>query len=419
MTRLIRTMCFLLFTTMSLSACSIANSLRMMNANNGIEPIWNQDTTGMPYTALQAFYIGEKPYIKVKANGQQELLFLIDTGASFTMLFDTKDSAKLTFERGFSLEVAGWGEGKNTPAYQTELRSLSFGDIEFKDVKVAYIPISTSQYYMTPDEAIFDGVLGHDLLQHFVWTFDKREGLISASELAFSANENDVVLPFDVSLSKLSIPVSVTFNDKDTINREVLIDTGSRHYMKLNSAFPKNNDIELPKASIQAADFGLSGKAEHIRVTLPKLELGSLVLHNVKANIIDSNDEDDWWIIGSALMNQFVTIFDYPNKQFVIRQYPHMEFITKFNLAGIDLRKLIEGNFLVRYVYPGLPGELAGLKAGQRIMSINGIQSNELSEQDWLEMNAIPSNFVFCFEDTSCQNLSSKHISGYSDNEVN
>lgn len=416
MTRLIRMMCILLLTTTSLSACSIANSLRMMNANNNIEPTWSQNDASKRYTALQAFYIGEKPYIKVKANGQQELLFLIDTGASFTMLFDTKDSAKLTFERGFSLEVAGWGEGENTPAYQTELSSLGFGDIEFEDVKVAYIPISTSQYYMSPDEAIFDGVLGHDLLQHFVWTFDKREGLISASELAFTAKENDVVLPFEVSLSKLSIPVSVTFNEKDTVDREVLIDTGSRHYMKLSSAFPKNNDIDLPSASIQAADFGLSGKAEHRRVTLPKLQLGSLTLQNVKANMINSNDEDDWWIIGSALMNQFVTIFDYPNKQFVMRPYPQMEFTSKFNLAGIDLRKLTDGKLLVRYVYPGLPGDLAGLKAGQRVVSINGTNSSELSEQDWLVMSATPGDFALCFDDTSCQQFSSKHISGYSDN---
>ncbi len=391
----------------------------MMNANNGIEAMWTQQDTLNQHTSMQAFYIGEKPYIKVVANGQQELLFLIDTGASFTMLFDTKESEKLKFERGFSLEVAGWGEGDNTPAYQTELTSLSFGDIEFKHVNVAYIPISTSRYYMTPDEAIFDGVLGHDLLRHFVWTFDKRKGLISASELAFSAKENDVVLPFDVTLSKLSIPVSVTFNSKDTVDREVLIDTGSRHYMKLNSAFPKNNDIELPKASIQAADFGMSGMAEHSRVTLPKLELGSLALHNVKANIIDSNDEDDWWIIGSALMNQFVTIFDYPNKRFIIRPYPQMKFITKFNLVGIDLRKLTDGNFLLRYVYPRLPGDLAGLKAGQRVVSINGIKSKDLSEQEWLEMSSVPDKFEICFVDKSCQELSSKHIVGYSDKNPN
>ena len=155
-----------------LSGCSVANSLRMIYANKDIKPTMPASGAEQYEASVQAFYIGEKPYIKVKADNQEELLFLIDTGASFTMLFDTQATTRLTLERGFSLELRGWGDEENSPAYQTELKSLAFGNVTFENVKVGFIPISTSRYYFRPDEAIFDGVLGHDLLRHFNWKFD-------------------------------------------------------------------------------------------------------------------------------------------------------------------------------------------------------------------------------------------------------
>ena len=150
--------CFLL------NGCSVVNSIRMMAANNDLEPIWAK---GASEQSLEAVYIGEKPYIYLTANNDKKLLFLIDTGASFTMLFDTQKGAPLASEKCFDMQIAGWGDGEDTYAYQSSLKSLQIGKVSFKNVKVAYIPISTSQYYMRPDEAIFDGVLGHDILRHF------------------------------------------------------------------------------------------------------------------------------------------------------------------------------------------------------------------------------------------------------------
>lgn len=69
----------------------------MMNANNEIKPSWK--TAQRNKQILTAHYIGEKPYIKLTVNKQHELLFLVDTGASFTMLFDTPAVSKLQFKK--------------------------------------------------------------------------------------------------------------------------------------------------------------------------------------------------------------------------------------------------------------------------------------------------------------------------------
>jgi hypothetical protein len=201
----IKTITVLLSACFLLNGCSVVNSIRMMAANNDLEPIWAK---GASEQSLEAVYIGEKTYIYLTANNDKKLLFLIDTGASFTMLFDTKKGAPLASEKGFDMQIAGWGDGEDTYAYQSSLKSLQIGKVSFKNVKVAYIPISTSQYYMRPDEAIFDGVLGHDILRHFSWTFGKANNTISLSATPYLVKGGDTNLPMDVTfVNKISIPI--------------------------------------------------------------------------------------------------------------------------------------------------------------------------------------------------------------------
>ncbi|MDO6695426.1 aspartyl protease family protein [Aliiglaciecola sp. 3_MG-2023] len=394
-----------------LSGCSLVNSLRMMHANDDIEPNWPSPKNDQ---VLPAIYIGEKPYVRLLVNDSTELLFLIDTGASFSMVFDTPKGKSLLTKKGFELKIAGWGEGQDTQAYQSELASLHIGEVEFENVKVAYIPISLSPYYLREDEAIFDGVLGHDILRHFAWTLDKQKALITASAEPQTVHKGDDAMPISVSFSKLSIDATVEFNQSTKLQREVLIDTGSRHYFKMSAAFPIENDIALPTKKIMAADFGMSGMTEHQRVTIPAIHFQSLQINGVKTNLIPSDDEDDWWVIGSALMNQFITVIDYHNHQFIMRAYPQHVFASRYNLAGVELRKLQNGNFVVRYVTAGLPAEVSGLQAGDEIISINQIPAIQISEQQWIELNATPGSRQMCVRNRDCISYVSQHILGYS-----
>ena len=168
-------------------------------------------------------------------------------------------------------------------------------------------------------------------------------------------------------------------------------------------------------AQVDAADFGLSGMTLHKRITLPSVSFGKLDVQNVKTNLIPSDDEDDWWVIGSALMNQFVTVIDYHSQQFIIKPYSDLSFQSRYNLAGLDLRKLQNGHLLVKYVFPKMPAEDAGIKAGDVITSINQVNTSTMSEDDWIALNAQANQFDICVENQSCVNLTTTQIKGYSD----
>ncbi|MCU7555135.1 aspartyl protease family protein [Alteromonas sp. ASW11-19] len=400
----------------SITACNVASHVRMRYANDNLTVNWPADVEHLP---LKTHYIGEKPHVYVEVNGQSGFLFLIDSGASLTYFMDTPQVRALNLPQGYDLQVGGWGSQEDSKVYQSQVATLALEEAFFEDVNVAYLPVSHSRYYASPNEAIIDGVLGHDILRHFAWRFDKKHNRIDVSPQSFSADENDIAIPFDISFSKLSVPAKVTLNPRHTVERDILIDTGSRHFFKLNQTYLDEEDISLSQRSVTGADFGLSGRAVHQRVTLPQVQVGDWALNNVKTNLIKTEDPDDFWVIGSAALSQFITILDYHTGHLIVRNYPKHSFKSRYNLLGLELRKNRQDNFVVRYVMPDMAGATTDFQEGDIITRINGRQSPTISQEDWLKLTDTPGRYEICrrreqARTERCLEVASDHIAGYS-----
>lgn len=396
-----------------LMGCSIVNSLRLRNSNDHLEPLWPNDVQEVK---LSTHYLGEKPYVEVTLNGIQGFKFLVDSGASVTIVMDTPKIKALSLERGYDLKMGGWGDQERSPAYQTSVNSLNLAGVNFEAVNLAFLPTSTSKYYLDPNEAVYDGVIGHDIMHHFSWLFDKNNNKIIISKLPFEAPSNATTLAFDTFFSKIDVEGEIDFGNGQKANHEFIVDTGSRHYIKVTTAFLETKDIELTQKSVTAVDFGLSGRAVHQRVTVPQVRFSELEIPNVKTNLIGGDFEDDFSFIGSALLNQFVSVIDYHSDKIHLIPYANQPFKTKYNLLGLELRKLTSGNFIVRYVFPELASAKYDFEEGDIITSINGKQSSEISLYDWLEISAEPAQYVLCRErqTEACFTVESQPIEGYS-----
>jgi len=392
----------------SLNGCNVLNSLRMMQINDNVEPVFTEHSR----FALDAEYEGEKPYIYATVNGEK-LLFLLDTGARFLILMDTPKVQRLNLPRGFDLALRGWGEEGSSQAYQTDIARIDLGGVYFDDMKAAMIPVSKTHYYLREDEAIYDGVIGHDMMRHFTWEFDADKNAIYLSQQPYKPSDNATRLEMSSFLNKISVDGELTFNDSVTVKEPFVIDTGSRHYVKLSTAYVKSNDIDISSHRVRAADFGLSGKVEHDRVTLPQLSLGDIDLKNVKVNLIPGDDEDDWWVLGNALMNQFKTVIDYQNDAFYLE--PQAPFVTDYNLLGLELRKVRSGEFVVRYVFPNLPTSNTDIKAGDIVTSIDGAPTTSISLSEYNDIASIEGEHLICISrDDACYAIKSEEIPGYS-----
>ncbi len=396
-----------------LSGCTLINQLRLRNANDHLEPVWQENVN---QSSLKTEYHGEKPYVYISINGVDNFKMLVDTGASITILQDTAKVKALGLTRGYDLALRGWGDEDNSPAYQTELSNIALGQASFNEVNIAFMPVSLTKYFLRADEAVYDGVIGHDLMKHFNWKFDKRNNHIQISNAPIEIPESAVSLPIDTFFSKLYIESTIDMGNNQILDHELIIDTGSRHYLKLNNTYMQDNDIKLPGTSITAVDFGLSGRAIHQRITVPNLSLAELSINNVKTNMIKSDDDDNFWIVGSALLNQYISIIDYQNEQLHLFAYPNTEFRSRYNLLGLELRKTTGGEFVVRYLFPDIVSKQSGIKEGDLITRIDGKNSQDISLEDWLDITNTVGEHELCWqrEELVCRVFMAEPIVGYS-----
>jgi len=275
------------------------------------------------------------------------------------------------------------------------------------------IPLSKTHYYLREDEAIYDGVIGHDMMRHFAWEFDANAKTIYLSAEPYQPEQDAQMLEMSRFMSKVSVTGTLSFNDTVSVTESFIIDTGSRHYVKLSTAYPKANDITITSTRVRAADFGLSGKVEHDRVSLPQLTLGDIAIENVKVNLIPSDDEDDWWILGNALMNQFKTVVDYTNDAFYL--VPQKPYVTDYNLLGLELRKIRSGEFVVRYVFPTLPFSQLDIQVGDIVTQIDGKPAALITLSEYNDIATMAGQHNLCISRGShCYSVISEEIEGYS-----
>lgn len=79
-----------------------------------------------------------------------------------------------------------------------------------------------------------------------------------------------------------------------------------------------------------------------------------------------------------------------------IEEFDATEYYSRFNLIGLELRKLTNGNFIIKYVMPSRPAIESGFEIGQELTSINGIASKHFSLEDWLQLSSEYGENVMC-----------------------
>lgn len=396
----IRQTLVLLLLLLCVTGCGIANNLRLRQANDDLQPQWNSSEAT---AQLKAEFNGYKPYIWVLVNGTTELKLLLDTGASFSLLWDTAPVRQLQLQQGYQLEVGGFGQQQDSAAFQTELASVAVGPALFEKVQVAMIQMASTAYFLTPEEATYDGVIGHDLLRHFSWVFDRSAGQISLSPQPYLAAQNEQMQPFTISWRKVVVQSSLQFNSQTRIDKELLLDTGSRHYLKINQAYLDNQHIQLDGKLREGADFGMSGRHSNQRGKITALQLGDQTMAQVPVNILPADDEDDWWLVGSGVLMQHRLVLDYLSQRWLLQPLPQQPFQARFNLTGLELRKLQSGRFIVRdNLNPALQG---WLKVGDEVLQMNGIASADISKLAWLDLSSKAGSLTLCRAAADCRSI--------------
>jgi len=315
--------------------------------------------------------LGTKMYIEVEL-GNKLRRFVVDTGSPSMI-----DS---TLAKELGLPVVG--KSKGIDAHGTVIESnivqanLGIGDVAFQSV-----PMMTADFSGTEATRFFigDGVIGSELLPLGIWQFDLKDEV-----LRFNTNLNNLLHVEDgkkVKLYQFGYPYMPIFDVKFAkhARSKALFDTGSPTYFAISQAdyhgAKKESAIGKVLLGYGSPGSSLGGQApssEQRQVEIKKLAIDQLKLGRVVAIQRELSPS----LIGASMLERFIITLDSRSGSAYFKEYSQKAYLQPsfgFTLA-------FDQQISIALVWDKSPAKLAGLQAGMKLISVNGVKT-ELTSQ--------------------------------------
>ena len=316
-----------------------------------------------------------RPYVSAKVNGHPVSLML-DTGTN-RMMIAPRLLERLHLKRQ-KKTVALIGDGGVKPGIpKTTIGSLEIGTIHLKNLPALLIPVTSSNEY--------DGIFSLNWLHGYVVTIDQARMLVTFTwHDAFVKPAKSVLLPFKLEEGLPLIQANVAgvsgwyFMDTGNYNAVSMISTSVKRF-HLWEKFRPIVTIDSEEQFGGTVAYGIS--------RLPYCKIGSFVLARPLAKLFTSKGgsvtfPDCKGVLGTEIWRRFIVTFDYANERIYLEPNEHFAEPFVYDRIGIDFR-MKEDDYFVDKVYPGSPAAKAGIKPGERFLSISLPPASEEQTPDY------------------------------------
>ena len=292
-----------------------------------------------------------------------ETIMILDSGAGVTVV--DKDYAKaIGLKKG--LKITAQGVGGSQDAELVEDVTIEVGNLKLTGVSVAVIDLDDVEKGIGRPIPV---ILGRELFMSSVVGIDFDRELMTlspAKNFTAPAGATEVKLKRDRALHYF--PVSID----GLAPVDAALDLGNGGAISLSREYhEKTPEIgKLPYAVGFAG--GVGGMHETKRVTLPTVGIGGFTFRNVPADLGALNDGpyEDRANAGIQMFKPFYLTLDLGNDRMWLKPTGREPVFTK-DRAGVFV--MLEGDHLnVLHVTPNSPASLAGLKKGDKLVSIAG-----------------------------------------------
>ncbi|PWN66625.1 PDZ domain-containing protein [Chryseobacterium oncorhynchi] len=370
-------------------------------------------------------FINNLIFIPINVNGA-ELTFLLDTGVAETILFSLENKdlklgnvEKIKFSGlGGSLSIDGLKSDRNTGRIGSVLVNTSMSlyviiDEEFNISSHVGIPVN--------------GVIGYHFFKDhpiFIDYISKKITVYENTDLLKKKIRKFEELPITIERDKpyLYAGVEMTSEKKDS---KLLIDLGNSDAIWLFPTLIKNFVYNRPNID----DFlgrGFNGDIYGKRSRIHNFYLGDFKFEKPLTAMPDEFSiqhvnlvENRKGSIGGEITRRFTVIFDYPNKKLYLRKNRNFNDPFHFNMSGLDFKQdglewkqdkinietqnlatmgsegyknsfqykfSLKPIFSIAGVRKDSPAYEAGLQKDDRIISINGNRSSDMTLEKIIEL---------------------------------
>ena len=292
-------------------------------------------TNGQNFSRIPIDLDGNAIFVRARINRSASLWFVLDTGASATLI-----DARRT--RALGLKSAGKIGGSGTGG-SIEVKFTKGVDFALPGVRLMNQTVASLSFRkeVSGIRQNFGGILGYDFISRFVMEIDylnKTLTLYDPKSYEYKGSGKRIAITID---GTPFIAAEVKAAGHDPVPGRFEIDSGYDGALTLYSPFVKAHPSFAPAAQTDAGTRqGLGQSVKSVKSQVERLAFGSFSFANVITDFptgegVAGGDKDVSGLIGNEILRRFKVIFDYSRQEMILEPNVHLNDPFKANAGGL------------------------------------------------------------------------------------
>ena len=228
-----------------------------------------------------------------------------------------------------------------------------------------------------------DGIIGANLMRKAIWQIDYENKLLRVSNTMSSFKiEDGERIPFTEKFT--GTPIS-DINVNGAIEKNVTIDTGSNGGFSLSvKTYREAKDSLAPVViGVGTTTSGIYGVGEvdtNYYTTFPLISIGNVELKN---QMVDFNKGNSL-TLGNTFFENYLVTYNWPEKEILLTNKKEHD-NSSFNSFGFNYF-MNDDKLFVSFLIEGSEADQKGIKRGDQIIALNGVDYSEMTQDKWCEI---------------------------------
>lgn len=280
---------------------------------------------------------GAHLYIKVQAKSNDMLNFIFDTGATGASI-DSTVAERIGISKENLQTVTIDGNGGSQSYQMASHQQLKIGNVKIEDLNLVRADFKSLSANLGHQ---LDGIVGYDVLNHYVTKLDFDQKKISLYEQISHADTTGYTgIPFEFSKNILipRFPVSITLANGETFTGRVMFDTGSIFSLIVSNGFNKFHDFKSKIGPVTLTHGRGVSAITNDQIAMIKsmsvqgFDFGPMT---IRLTVSETGKAYDGYlgIMGIEIIKRFNVILDYANLKIYLK--PNKAYYEPLTMEGV------------------------------------------------------------------------------------
>lgn len=265
-----------------------------------------------------------------------------------------------------------------------KVKFLNNASLKLKGLKVDSLNFHVNDYEIlsTVYGIKIDGIIGFSFLNRYIVRLDYdslRMDVFSQGEFKYKRGG------FTIKPIMTSIPIqTLKFKDSKKFQNKFYFDTGAGLCFLLSEDYVRDSSVmhkRKPEPLVTQAE-GLGGKMEMKLTTVKEIQVGPYHFKNVPTYIFDDKFNVTSYpflggLIGNDILRRFNVTLNYQKREIHLIPNGHYNDAFDYAYTGLGVY-FIDNKVVIEDIVKDSPGEIAGFKIGDVVLSIGDNYSNDI-----------------------------------------